>query len=143
LAVWNLASLTELFASDPAALGDVDVTIPPEGDVIRVTLKERGHLDVFVAAGGDQVLASVMLAPAASVPRREAFERLVLKTHKLVPLSTFGISIINGEEWYELFGSLSAHSPAEIVVEEVAVLAANAEDAAHLIEEWKNGEIAE
>jgi len=141
LAVWNLTSLTELFASDPAALGDVDVTIPPEGDVIRVTLKEKGHLDVFVAAGGDQVLASVMLAPASSVPRREAFERLVLKTHKLVPLSTFGISVINGEEWYELFGSLSAQSSADVVVEEVAVLAANAEDAAHLIAEWKNGEI--
>jgi len=142
LAVWNLASLTELFASDPAALGDVDVTIPPEGDVIRVTLKERGHLDVFVAAGGDQVLASVMLAPAASVPRREAFERLVLKTHKLVPLSTFGISIINGEEWYELFGSLSARSSADLVVEEVAVLAGNAADAAAFMTEWRQKEIA-
>lgn len=141
MAVWNLTSLTELFASDPAALGDVDVTIPPDGDVIRVTIKERGHLDVFVTAGGDQIMASVMLAPAASVPRREAFERLILKTHKLVPLSTFGISFVNGEEWYELFGSLSAQSSAEVIVEEVAVLASNAEDAAHLIEEWKNGEI--
>ncbi|GGE10490.1 hypothetical protein GCM10011390_31910 [Aureimonas endophytica] len=140
MAIWNLASLTELFAADPPALGDVDVTV--DGDVIRVTLKEKGHLDVFVAAGGDQILASVMLAPAAAVPRREAFERLVLKTHKLVPLSTFGISIVNGEEWYELFGSLSARSSAEVVVEEIAVLAANAQDAATLIEEWRNGEIA-
>jgi uncharacterized protein len=139
---WNLTTLTELFASDPEALGDVDVAVAPNSDVIRVTLKERGGLDVFVVAGGDQILASVMLAPAASVPRREAFERLVLKTHKLVPLSTFGISVVNGEEWYELFGSLSASSAAEIVVEEVAVLAVNAADAAELIDEWKNGEIA-
>lgn len=142
MTVWNLNSLTELFASDPAALGDVDVTIPPEGDVLCVTIKEKGFLDVFVTSGGDQVMASVMLAPASSVPNREAFERLILKTHKLVPLSTFGISIINGEEWYELFGSLSAQSSAEVVIEEVAVLVSNAEDAAHLIEEWKNGEIA-
>ncbi len=140
LANWNLASLTELFASDPPALGDVDVAI--EGDVLRVTLKEKGHLDVFVVAGGDQILASVMLAPAESVPERSAFERLALKTHKLVPLSTFGISTVNGEEWYELFGSLSARSSAEIVVEEIAVLASNAEDAANLIQEWRNGEIA-
>ena len=62
MAVWNLTSLTELFASDPAALGDVDVTIPPEGDVIRVTLKEKGHLDVFVAAGGDPSAGAVQLA---------------------------------------------------------------------------------
>ncbi|WP_152047463.1 YjfI family protein [Aureimonas psammosilenae] len=140
MAIWNLASLTELFASDPPALGDVDVAV--EGDVLRVTLKEKGHLDVFVAAGGDQILASVMLAPASGVPNREAFERLALKTHKLVPLSTFGISTVNGEEWYELFGSLSARSAADVVVEEIAVLAANAEDAAGLIAEWKNGEIA-
>lgn len=137
---WNLASLTELFASDPEALGDVDVTVVETGDVIRVTLKEKGDLDVLVAAGGDQVLASVMLAPAASIPRREAFERMVLSTHKLLPLSTFGIVTIGGEEYYELFGSLSATSTAESMIEEVAVLATNAVDAANMIEEWKNGE---
>ncbi len=137
---WNLASLTELFASDPEALGDVDVTVVETGDVIRVTLKEKGDLDVLVAAGGDQVLASVILAPADSVPRREAFERMILSTHKLVPLSTFGIVTIDGKEYYELFGSLSAGSTAESMVEEVAVLAANAVDAADMIEEWKNGE---
>ncbi len=136
---WNLTTLTELFAADPPALGDVEV--PEGGDVLRVTLKERGHLDVFVVAGGDQLLASVMLAPADTVPRREAFERLILKTHKLVPLSTFGISVVDGAEWYELFGSLSANSSAEVVVEEVAALAANAEDAAELINEWTAGRI--
>ncbi|MCQ0987705.1 YjfI family protein [Jiella marina] len=137
---WNLASLTELFASDPEALGDVDVTIVETGDVIRVTLKEKGDLDVLVTASGDQVLASVILAPADTVPRRDEFERMILSTHKLVPLSTFGIVTIDGKEWYELFGSLSARSSAHAMVEEVAVLAANAVDAADMIEEWKNGE---
>ena len=140
MALWNLASLTELFASDPPALGDVDVAV--EGDVLRVTLKEKGHLDVFVVAAGDHILASVLLAPARDIPHREAFERLALKTHKLVPLSTFGLSTVNGEEWYELFGSLSVRSSAEVVVEEVAVLVSNSHDAATFIEEWRNGEIA-
>lgn len=139
---WNLASLTELFASDPESLGDVDVSVPDRSDVVRVTLKEKGDLDVFVAASGEQILASVMLAPADSMPRRADFERMVLSTHKLVPLSTFGIAWIDGKEWYELFGSLSARSRAEVVVEEVAVLAANAVDAANMIEEWKSGDFA-
>ena len=56
--------------------------------------------------------------------------------------SSFGITQIQGEEWYELFGSLSARSSAEAVVEEVAVLAANAVDAADMINEWKNGDFA-
>jgi uncharacterized protein YjfI (DUF2170 family) len=141
LTTWNLASLTELLASDPEALGDVDVSIPEGSDVIRVTLKEKGDLDVLVAASGQQILASVTLAPASSVPRRESFERMVLSTHKLVPLSNFGITVVDGEEWYELFGELSARSSADTVVEEIAVLAANAADAAQMIEEWRSGEI--
>lgn len=138
---WTLTTLTRLFAADPEALGDVDVSVSAHGDVLCVTLKEKGDLDVFVALSGERdILASVILAPCKDVPNREAFERMVLKTHKFVPLSSFGITTVNGEEWYELFGSLSARSRAEIIVEEVAVLAANAVDAADMIAEWKNGE---
>jgi uncharacterized protein YjfI (DUF2170 family) len=143
LETWNLTTLTRLFAADPEALGDVDVTVPEHGDVICVTLKEKGDLDVFVAVSGERdILASVVLVPCKDLPNQAAFERMVLKTHKFVPLSSFGITTIDGEDWYELFGSLSARSSAETVVEEVAILAANAVDAAAMIEEWKNGEIA-
>jgi uncharacterized protein YjfI (DUF2170 family) len=133
---WTLSSLTELFASDPEQLGDVDVTIAEGSDVCQVTLKERGDLNVLIAASGDQILMSVALAPASDVPNREAFDRLVLRTHKLVPLSTFGLTTIDGAEWYELFGSLSSQSRDEVVVEEAAVLASNALEAAEMIKEW-------
>ena len=133
---WTLASLTELFASDPEALGDVDVEVAEGTDVLRVTLKDRGGLDVLVAASGEQVLAGVLLTRAADVPRREEFERFLLATHKLVPLSTFGITRVNGEDWYELFGSLSSRSRASVVVEEVATLAVNSVEAAEMVAEW-------
>ena len=133
---WSLASLTELFAADPEALGDVDVEVAEGSDVLRVTLKERGQLDVLVVAAGEQVLAAVMLVEADRVPERERFERFLLATHKLVPLSTFGITRVGGTEWYELFGSLSSRSRAEVVVEEVATLAVNAVEAAELVNEW-------
>lgn len=140
---WNLASLTELFASDPDELGDVDVSVVEGTDVLRVTLKEKGDLDILVTASGDQVLASVALVKASDLPRREEFDRMILSTHKLVPLSTFGIVNFNGEEWYELFGSLSAQSSDHAMIEEVAVLAENAVDAANMIEEWKSGEFGQ
>ncbi|MCB2077740.1 MAG: DUF2170 family protein [Novosphingobium sp.] len=133
---WDLASLTELFASDPEALGDVDVDVAEGGDVLRITLKERGDLDVLMVASGDQVLCSVMLIEAAAIPQRESFERTLLSVHKLVPLSTFGLTRIDGDEWYELFGALSARSDAEALIEEVAMLATNAVDAAEWISEW-------
>ena len=131
---WTLSALTELFASDPPQLGDVDVSV--EGDVLRVTLNEQGDLDVLVVASGEQVLVSVVLVEASEVPEREAFERFLLQTHKLVPLSTFGLTQVNGAEWYELFGSLSASSGADEMVEEVVVLAGNAVEAAEMIGEW-------
>ncbi|MGI9479904.1 MAG: YjfI family protein [Hyphomicrobiaceae bacterium] len=133
---WTLSSLTELFASDPEALGDVDVSVAEGSDVLQVTLKERGDLNVLIAASGDQILMSVALTPAADVPNRAAFDQLVLRTHKLVPLSTFGLTTIDRAEWYELFGSLSSQSLADVVVEEADVLASNALDAAEMISEW-------
>ena len=133
---WTLASLTELFAADPPELGDVDVEVAEGSDVLRVTLKERGGLDVLLVAAGEQILANVMLVEAERVPERERFDRFLLATHKLVPLSTFGIAEVGGTEWYELFGSLSARSRAEVVIEEVATLAVNAVEAAEMVGEW-------
>jgi uncharacterized protein YjfI (DUF2170 family) len=133
---WDLASLTELFATDPEALGDVDVDIAEGGDVLQITLKERGGLVVLMAASGEQVLCSVALIGADAIPNRAGFERTLLSVHKLIPLSNFGITTIGGGEWYELFGALSARSSADALVEEVAVLAANAIDAAEWIGEW-------
>jgi uncharacterized protein YjfI (DUF2170 family) len=89
-----------------------------------------------MAASGEQVLCSVALIGADAIPNRAGFERTLLSVHKLIPLSNFGITTIGGGEWYELFGALSARSSADALVEEVAVLAANAIDAAEWIGEW-------
>ncbi|GEM_PF-1476511 len=133
---WDVASLTSLFASDPEELGDVDVNVEPGSDVLRITLKERGDLDVLMVASGEQILCSVLLTAADAVPARPEFEHRVLSVHKLIPLSNFGITQFDGAEWYELFGALSSHSNAAALIEEVAVLAANAVDAAEWIGEW-------
>lgn len=133
---WDLASLTELFASDPEVLGDVDVDVAEGNDVLQITLKERGGLIVLMVASGDQVQCSVLLIEAEAIPNRHAFERMLLSVHKLIPLSNFGITPVGGADWFELFGGLSSRSSAAELVEEVAVLAANAGDAAEWISEW-------
>lgn len=133
---WDIASLTELFASDPEALGDVDVEVGEGSDVLQITLKERGSLSVLMVSSGEQILCSALLVAADRVPNRAAFERTLLSVHKLIPLSNFGITTIDNAEWYELFGALSSRSDADALVEEVAVLAANAGDAAEWISEW-------
>lgn len=133
---WNIAALTALFASDPDELGDVDVDV--EGDVLFITIKERGNLVVTMVPSGDQVLASVLLVEEAEVPHSDKFNRAALELHKAIPLSTFGLTTVDGQVWYELFGSLSTTCSADDLVEEVNVLAINAGEAAKWIQEWKN-----
>lgn len=133
---WDVAALTALFASDPERLGDVDVEV--EGDILFITIKERGDLVVSMVPSGDQVLASVLLIEEAEVPQTDKFNKAALELHKAIPLSTFGLTSINGSTWYELFGSLSTSCSADDLVEEVDVLAINAAEAAEWIQEWKD-----
>lgn len=132
---WDIATLTALFASDPKELGDVDVDV--EGEVIFITIKEKGDLVVSMTPSGNQVLASVLLVEETQVPRSSEFNRAALSLHKAIPLSTFGIVKVGDTDWYELFGSLSVRCAADDLVEEVAVLATNAAQAAEWISEWK------
>jgi uncharacterized protein YjfI (DUF2170 family) len=56
---------------------------------------------------------------------------MILKTHKLFPLSTFGIQTgPDGKDYYEMFGSLSAGSILESIIFEIETLADNAMQAA-------------
>ena len=133
---WDIAALTALFASDPDELGDVDVDV--ESDVLFITIKEKGGLVVSMTPSGDQVLASVLLIEENEVPRADEFNKAALTLHKAIPLSTFGLTQVGDQTWYELFGSLSVRCGADDLVEEVAVLANNAGEAAKWITEWKN-----
>lgn len=135
-APWTVADLASLFAGDPEPLGDVDVEVPEGGDALRLVLRDKGDLEVYVSAAGEQVLCSTLLVEGGRVPRRDAFDSLLLAGHKAVPLSTFGITRVGDAEWYELFGSLSARSRADVVVEEVVTLAVNAVEAAEMVGEW-------
>ena len=69
-----------------------------------------------------------------------AFNEMILKTHKLFPLSTFGIAVgPDGRDYYEMFGSLSAGSILETVIFEIETLADNAMQAAEAYQsELKN-----
>ena len=133
---WDIAAMTALFASDPDELGDVDVDVG--NDVLFITIKEKGGLVISMTPSGDQVLASVLLIEENEVPRSADFNKEALTLHKAIPLSTFGLTKVGDATWYELFGSLSVRCGADDLVEEVAVLATNAADAAEWITEWKD-----
>ena len=98
---------------------------------ILITMSEFGDLPLLLSVSGSQILVETLLWPVDEVKDTAAFNELILKTHKLLPLSTFGIRHgPDGRAYYEMFGSLSAGSILESVQFEIETLADNAMQAA-------------
>ena len=130
---WDTQSLLEaLGQSEQAADGAFDVELV-EGAApgILVTMKEFGDLPILMSTSGSQIIVTTLLWPVDDVEDSAGFNTMILKTHKLFPLSTFGITRGPGDQdFYELFGSLSAGSILESVIYEIETLADNALQAA-------------
>ena len=84
-----------------------------------------------MSVSGSQIIVDTQLWAVEEVDDSAAFNEMILKTHKLFPLSTFGIVVgPDGRDYYEMFGSLSAGSILESVIFEIETLADNALQAA-------------
>lgn len=130
---WTTEKLLEALAqSAPASDGAIKVELVEGTDSgILVTMTEFGDLPLLMSVSGGQILVDTLLWPVDEVTNSAAFNELILKTHKLLPLSTFGIRPgPDGREYYEMFGSLSAGSILESVLFEIETLADNAMQAA-------------
>lgn len=97
--------------------------VETEGECLSISNDEG--IDAFVYAGGSQILVEAALFPASQVKDKAALDALVLRTHQLLPLTTICVNVINGEDYYVAFGSLSVESKDSVVIEEVETLFAN------------------
>ncbi len=130
---WTTETLYEALAqSETAGEGEIEVELVEGTDPgILITMTEFGDLPLLMIVSGSQILVDTLLWPVDEVDDPAAFNELILKTHKLLPLSTFGIRQgPDGREYYEMFGSLSAGSILESVLFEIETLADNAMQAA-------------
>lgn len=82
-------------------------------------------IDAWLAISGEQILVESLLFSADQVANKAALDHEILSTHMVFPLTTVGISTINGQEYYTAFGALSAQSKADSVVIEVETLFQN------------------
>lgn len=125
--VWTIDGLATALAA-PDHAGELDVA--RIGDVLRVEMHGHGELAIFVSCAGEQIVVSTLLWPVAEMADVAAFNHFLLKAQKLVPLSNFAITEVDGREYYELIGELSVESPLATVLIELRVLAENAISAA-------------
>ncbi|MGF1728900.1 DUF2170 family protein [Photobacterium kasasachensis] len=92
-----------------------------------LVIRNEDNIDAYLAVAGEQILVEVLLFPHQQVNNIHALNDLILRTHKMFPLSTIGINEIGGESYYVAFGSLSSQSKAESILIEVATLFRNVE----------------
>jgi uncharacterized protein len=116
----------------------MDVTVPDGGvHAAALTLPAHPGLSLVAGVDGGEIQVGVLLERVDAVPNRPAFDAALLKANKLLTLSCFGITEVDGVAWYELFGQMSSASDIEEVVEEVEALAANAEEALQMVVDWQ------
>ena len=130
---WTTETLCQALAqSEWASDGTIKVEIVAGVDpAIFINMTEFGDLSLLMSVCGSQILVETLLWSVDEVKDTAAFNDLVLRTHKLIPLSTFGIRQgPDGKEYYEMFGSLSAGSILDSVLFEIETLADNAMQAA-------------
>lgn len=131
--IWTTETLYQaLLQSGPAQEEAFAVELVEGADPgILITMSEFGDLPLLLSVSGSQIIVDTLLWPADDVEDPAAFNTMILRTHKLFPLSTFGIQTgPDGKEYYEMFGSLSAGSILESVIFEIETLADNAMQAA-------------
>ena len=112
---------TPLVTSKRASLELIEGVDP----TIHVVMHEFGDLPVFVSVAGDQVIVEAVLWPTSDVRDAVEFNETVLRTHKYFPLSTISLGQRANDDYYVMFGSLSASSDLSDIVHEIEVLASN------------------
>lgn len=114
---WDLEQLEPLISNQE------DLVVTKESDCLLIANSDG--LDAWLAISGEQILVESILFAKSEVSDTESLNDLILKTHMLFPLTTVGISEINGEAYYTAFGSLSAQSKESSILIEVDTLFQN------------------
>ncbi|MCU7837055.1 MAG: YjfI family protein [gamma proteobacterium symbiont of Taylorina sp.] len=110
-------------SSDAQATIEIIEGIEPS---IQIIMHEYGDLPVFVTVSGDQLVAESILWAVSQVVDKSLFNEAVLRTHKYFPLSSISLDKeADGEDYYQMFGALSASSSLENVIFEIDILASN------------------
>ncbi|MEH0194385.1 YjfI family protein [Caulobacter sp. CCNWLY153] len=125
---WTVRSLKAALDEAPGRGADeITVSILEGADeILLATMHWHGDLEIYISVSDQQVAASALLWPVDEQEDRHAFNEFLLKAQKLVPLSNFGICVVGGRDYYELFGELSTTTSIEDILIELRTLAENA-----------------
>ena len=125
---WTIGSLAQALGGNEEEI--VVQRIEGAEPVLVVTMRSHGDLPIYLSHAGEQIVVSTLLWPVDEQQDAPAFNAFLLKAQKMVPLSNFAITEVEGRDYYELIGELSAESSLSMILLELRVLAENAISAA-------------
>lgn len=125
---WTLAALQQAIEASPLAQAGSIVVARVEGadPALSLVMRDYGDLPIFVAVGGLQVVVQALMWPVEHINDPASFNSHVLRTHKLVPLTTIGVEPVAGVPCYIMFGALDTHASLGNILFEIETLAGNA-----------------
>lgn len=99
---WSLEQLAAVFAKNEHWLTHQEPGC--------LTITNEDGLDAYVAVSGQQIVVESILFAKSQVKNTAALNEEILKTHKLFPLTSVGITQINHEDYYCAFGAISSNT---------------------------------
>jgi uncharacterized protein len=133
---WTVPAIkTALESSDLVREGEMTLRVLEGAEpVLLATMNEYGDLPIYLSVGGAQIVCSVLLWPVSEQKDADQFNAFLLKAQRVVPLSNFAITTVDGQDVYELMGELSCKTTLQTILIELRTLAENAIDATELRE---------
>ncbi|MCY1648389.1 YjfI family protein [Caulobacter sp. SL161] len=125
---WTIHTLRDALVESALVREDEMTVTVVEGvePVLMVVMHEFGDLPIYVSGGGLQLVVSTLLWACDEQNNRAEFNEFLLKAQKIVPLSNFGITTVDGRDYYELMGEISSKTTLQTLVIELRTLADNA-----------------
>lgn len=126
---WTIETLKQAIeGSEDLLPGELECKVSVGASpVLEVTVEAAGGGTLYVAIQDEQIVTTTVLWARQDQESPEAFEAMMLRAHKIwLPLSALSIDSINGEEYYELFGTMSARSTLQSIIMEFRTIANNA-----------------
>ena len=100
---WNPLALATALQTVPEQ--NIDVTNSENALIIK--MNDYGDLQINILFTSRQMIIETFICPVSSISNPDEFNTFLLRNQKMMPLSSVGISSVQQEEYYIVFGALS------------------------------------
>lgn len=129
---WTPLALADALQNNVA----LNIEITNNENALIIKMNDYGDLLLSVLFTSRQIIIETRVCPVTAIHNQPEFNLFLLRHQKMLPLSSVGISGIQNDEYYMVFGALSLYSSLNDVVLEITTLVENALELAEVTEEY-------